>query len=254
MHTLTGTCVRGRRFEKESEISPNSGAPMSTAHNFVSSGGSPIDQRSAGGFRNYRRDLSVLDTSGGSVPSFSRNPPTSTNMNGPRRQWAPYNNPVVMPSSAFPGSFDESNENLPPFRPGTGRTAASDSPDIGYYGDGSERRPSIASATTVSSTGSKSSVNKTFPKSKKLQGFFGEDFVGRDSRRGSATSLQPHSNRRRDASSHSQRDRNNSQSTTYAGEGRTASPNNSRPRTPTPAPSSDVVPFLYQDFQVSPCA
>ncbi|KAI9701820.1 MAG: cysteinyl-tRNA synthetase [Candelina mexicana] len=239
-----------KQFEKESQISPNSGAPLSTAYNFVSPSGSPLDQRSVGGFRNYRRDLSVLDTSGGSVPSISRNPPTATSVTGPRRQWGPYNNPTVMPSSALPGSFEESTENLPPFRPGTGRTAASDSPDMGYYGDGSDRRPSIASATTVSSTGSKSSVSKPISKSKKLQGFFGEDFAGRDSRRGSATSLQPYGTRRRDTSSHSQRDRNNSQSTTYACEGRTASPNGSRPR--TPAPSSDVVPFLYQNFQDIP--
>ena len=57
-------------------------------------------------------------------------------------------------------------------RPDTARTNTSDSPDF----EADVRRPSIASATTVSSTGSKSSAanaNGRFHKS--LKGFFGED-------------------------------------------------------------------------------
>jgi hypothetical protein len=81
---------------------------------------------------------------------------------------------------------------------------------------------------------------------RKLQGFFGEEFPGRDS---SEISL-PHPGAGREHRSHSyshtrtHRDRNYSNATDH---GRDGSPS-SRPRTPVPAP--EVVPFLYQDSGV----
>jgi hypothetical protein len=81
---------------------------------------------------------------------------------------------------------------------------------------------------------------------RKLQGFFGEEFPGRDS---SEISL-PHPGAGKEHRSHSyshtrpHRDRNLSNATDH---GRDGSPS-SRPRTPVPAP--EVVPFLYQEPDV----
>jgi hypothetical protein len=76
-----------------------------------------------------------------------------------------------------------------------------------------------------------------------LQGFFGEEFPGRDS---SEISL-PHHGTAKEHRSHSysynrpHRDRNLSNATDH---GRDSSPS-SRPRTPVPAP--EVAPYLYQE-------
>jgi adenylate cyclase len=206
------------------------------------------------GFANYRRDLAVLETSGGRIPSIQHNPPTA--LQGTPNQIAPWmssNGSTALPSPGFGTSFynDSSEDNMsqgsalsPAFqRPGTavtGNTNTSDSPADPYFGD--ERRPSVASVTTASSTGSKSSNRGGIHK--KLQTFFGEDFPGKN---GSDTSL-PAQNR--EYRSHSftkgHRERNASSVTEHTP--RDSSPAGSRPR--TPVPSSDVVPFLYQDSQV----
>jgi adenylate cyclase len=207
-------------------------------------------------FGNYRRDLAVLETSGGRIPQIQHNPPTALGSPNQIAPWMSTNGSITTPPSTFGTSFyNDSSDNLsqasqlsPGFRPGTGLTGntnntnASDSPADAYFGD--ERRPSVASVTTASSQGSKSSVSRTGIH-KKLHTFFGEDFPGRD---GSDTSLPSHG---KDVRSHSfarsHRDRNQSNATDHTQ--RDASPAGSRPR--TPVPSSDVVPFLYQDSQVS---
>lgn len=211
-------------------------------------------------FGNHRRDLAVLDPpAGGRIPQIqhhhsSSTAPTSTNQSHQIAPWmSPSNgsNVVVTPSSTFGTSFyNDSSDNLsqasqlsPGFRPGRGLTGhASDSPADAYFGDRDERRPSVASVTTASSAGSKSS--RAGGIHKKLQTFFGEDYTGKD---GSDTSLPNHG---KDSRSHSfarsHRDRNLSSATDQTQ--REASPVPSRPR--TPVPSSDVVPFLYQDSQV----
>jgi adenylate cyclase len=207
-------------------------------------------------FGNYRRDLAVLETSGGRVPQIQHNPPTALGSPNQIAPWMSTNDSIPTPSSTFGTSFyNDSSDNLsqasqlsPGFRPGTGLTGntnntnASDSPADAYFGD--ERRPSVASVTTASSQGSKSSVSRTGIH-KKLQTFFGDDFPGRD---GSDTSLPSHGKEVRSHSfARSHRDRNHSSATDHTQ--RDASPAGSRPR--TPVPSSDVVPFLYQDSQVS---
>ncbi len=203
-----------------------------------------------GNFGNYRQDLSVLESPGG-----GGNPPSSTSRvpqitSTPNPQIAPWlNNSDVIPASAFPGSFfDDSTENLPlssSCRPGTGRTGTSDSPEVTY--DGDERRPSVTSATTISSQGSRSSASRA-AFHKKLTGFFGDEFPGHDGPpQGSQTSLSTTNGR---DSAHSQRDRNNSVHTNNT-DGLAVSPSISRPR--TPLPSSDVVPWVFQDPQVSTC-
>jgi adenylate cyclase len=205
------------------------------------------------GFGNYRRDLAVLETSGGRIPQIQHNPPTASP--NPVAPWISSNGAGALPSPGFGTSFyDDSSDNLsqasqlsPGFRPGTGLTGntnitASDSPADPYFGD--ERRPSVASVTTASSSGSKSSANRGGIH-KKLQTFFGEDFSGKDA---SDMSLPSHAKEIRSHSfARSHRDRNLSSATDQTQ--RDASPAGSRPR--TPVPSSDVVPFLYQDSQVS---
>jgi adenylate cyclase len=203
-------------------------------------------------FGNYRRDLAVLETGGGrAIPQIQHNPPTALGSPNPVAPWMATNGSPALSSPGFGTSFyDDSSDNLsqgsqlsPGFRPGTGLTRdtnASESPADANFGD--ERRPSVASVTTASSTGSKSSVSRQGGIHKKLQTFFGDDFTGKD---GSDTSLPSQAKETRTHSfARNHRDRNNSNAAAQ----RENSPVPSRPR--TPVPSSDVVPFLYQDSQV----
>ncbi len=208
---------------------------------------------------NYRRDLAVLDLAGARIPQIQHSPPTA----GPGlQQVAPWmaaggQSPplgAVMSSTFYNDSSDNVSTasqlspafRLPAARPAAPTPAGSDSPDAAYFGE--ERRPSIASiTTTASSQGSKTSgARGGF---RKLQGFFGEEFPGRDS---SDTSLAQSTGKEYRSHSHSHarphRDRNYSNATDHT---RDASPASSRPRTPVPAP--EVVPFLYQDAEVGPC-
>jgi adenylate cyclase len=206
-------------------------------------------------FGNYRRDLAVLETAGGRIPQIQHNPPTAASPTQVA-PWMSSNGSPGVTSSVFSTSFYndyDSSDNLsqgsqlsPGFRPGTGRTGntSTDSPDVGYFGDGDERRPSVASVTTASSSGSKSSVVRSGVH-KSLKSIFGEEFNGRD---GSDTNL-PAQPRKEHRSNSWSRPRDRNHSTPADAVPRESSPAPSRPR--TPVPSSDVVPFLYQDSQVS---
>ncbi|KAK7712907.1 hypothetical protein SLS57_007651 [Botryosphaeria dothidea] len=219
--------------DKDNEISPGTAtSPEFKTPDFSNHKGpglAPWERRRAADFSNYRKDLAVLEQAGNGVPSISRVPPTASASTPP---WAKSNGSGDMQNSIFSGSFyNDSNEDVtqlsPGFRPGTGQTE-----DGGYQGE--DRRPSVASATTVSSSGSKSSISRGFHK--KLQGFFGEEFNGIDSRQNSQTSLPER-----------QRNRNNSMHNTHRSSigSRPGSPASSRPR--TPLPSSEVTPWEYQE-------
>lgn len=187
------------------------------------------------------------------IPPIHRNPPTALTSPSEIAPWmTSANGATITPSSAFATSFyNDSSDNLsqtsPGFRPGTGLTGntnTSESPADAYFGD--ERRPSLASVTTASSSGSKSSLGHGGIH-KKLQTFFGDDFPGKD---GSDTSLPANGKEFRSHSfARSHRERNLSSATDRTQRDRDTSPASSRPR--TPVPSSDVVPFLYQDSTVS---
>lgn len=213
---------------------------------------SPTEQKSTG-FGNHRKALAVLGAGGSDpkVPQISRDPPTAISSGNPI---APWDTPAPgMGSSSFSNSFyndspDYIRQLSPSFPSGTGKTMASDSPDVPFGAD-EARRPSVASATTVSSVGSKTSISgRGFHKS--LKNIFGEDYSGPDSKQGSDASLPTRvgSVGSRDASKHRERERNNSVNTTGTAE-RAGSPTSSRPR--TPLPPSDVTPWMYQSFQVS---
>ncbi|KAL9021446.1 MAG: hypothetical protein Q9185_001343 [Variospora sp. 1 TL-2023] len=111
---------------------------------------------------------------------------------------------------------------------------------------GSDRRPSMASATTVSSQNSvpisRASTSRGNP-NKRLGAFFGDD--GLDSARSSDTGVIT-TGRDPSASSQTRKARHNSVQTNNT-DGRTSSPSSSRPR--SPLPSSDVTPWLFQDFK-----
>lgn len=198
-----------------------------------------------------RRTLSILETTAsGRLPQIQHTLPTATASHDQIAPWMSASPaPQAQPNTAFGTSFyNDSSDNIsqgsqlsPGFRPNTGRAGAPglDSPDTGYFD--SHRRPSVASVTTASSTGSKSSSLARNGKQtyKKLQGFFGEESFGEESETASGKEGRSQSYSRH-------RDRNHS-ATSTTGTVRDGSPAPSH----TPVPSSDVVPFLYQDSQVS---
>ncbi|KAF2173730.1 hypothetical protein M409DRAFT_16004 [Zasmidium cellare ATCC 36951] len=184
------------------------------------------------------------------IPSINRQPPSATPM-----AWSHNDRPdrpTQLPQSIFGGSyFNDSSENLgqvsPGFTPGNG---------MNFPGEGEDRRPSIASATTVSSTGSKNSISGRVHK--KLQGFFGEDVQGQitdgkgSSRQNSETSSMQNGQLPPFApGGGSGRNRNNSMNDAILRSG-PPSPSSSRPRTPAPQPSSEVTPWVFQDTENPP--
>ncbi|PHH54283.1 Adenylate cyclase [Ceratocystis fimbriata CBS 114723] len=255
----------------EQQISPTTAHASNLVH-------SPTSITQAGSNRNslqqlassgaYRRDPSSQDPSGtdhnlampthqnsfSSIPQIQHNPPTA--IPDSSSQIPPWMSP---PSNAAPGSnnglatsfFNDSSDNIstasqlsPGFRNSlradqisisSGAHNGRDSPDIDFYD--THRRPSQASIATASSQGS--GMNRGGLK--KLQGFFGEEFPGRDSFE-APTSSSRDARSRSFSQSRGYRDRNHSNATDHT---RDASPSSSRPRTPVPAP--EVVPFLYQD-------
>jgi len=151
-----------------------------------------------------------------------------------------------MAASVWGSFFNDSNEDIAQLSPRLMRPGSQDD-GMGFPRD--DRRPSMASATTVSSSGSKSSVVSRGGYHKRLQNVFGEEFP-QDSRQNSDTSLTaPYVG---DAQSlRAGRNRTNSMNNTLGSSynSRPGSPVSSRPR--TPLPSSEVTPWEYQDFKVS---
>ena len=222
------------RFDrKDSEVSPGTLPPRNPAPANSRANIAPWDTESSpGGPQGYA----------GNVPAINRQPPSASPWSSSDTRQG------QMPTSVFGSSYyNDSNDNLgsisPGFAPANG---------MSFSSEGDDRRPSIASATTVSSTGSKSSVGGKFHK--KLHGFFGDEYKG----------LQEETSRQNSEASsmqsslpafapgiggNSSRHRNNSLNDTMMRSG-PPSPTSSRPRTPAPQPSSEVTPWVYQDTQV----
>jgi adenylate cyclase len=183
----------------------------------------------------YRNELSAHHT-GTTIPTITQQPPSAI------APWASSDRQPPVATSVFGGTFY--NEDLSPgFAPSEG---------MGFPVDKDDRRPSIASGTTVSSTGSKSSFSGRYKK--KLQGFFGEDYPGEEngsgSRQNSETSSMQGGVLPAFAPGGSSRNRNNSMNDGLLRSG-PPSPTSSRPRTPAAGPSSEVTPWVFQDMQVS---
>ena len=146
--------------------------------------------------------------------------------------------------------FGEGPRKSPSNRPGTGRSTTTESSDPLYRGG--ERNPSAHSATTASSGNSWSKANRRDTgANKKTAPFTGDS--GPMSSKSSDASLQNRLQRETTNMSQSSAMSNRQDS------GGMHSPTSSRPRTPLEIPSSDVTPWLFQDFQVrnavpsSPC-
>ncbi|KAI1105509.1 PP2C-domain-containing protein [Jackrogersella minutella] len=246
-----------RHIKEDPQVSPTaSGYRLALSPSSTASSNSLLDNRRMSDLTNYRRDLAVLEPAG-RVPQIQRDSPmTSPNSQQNVAPWMSVNGAAAASASptGFGTSFyNDSSDNVstasqlsPALRLGNSRPtqgSSTDSPDAAYFTD--DRRPSAASVTTASSQGSKNSGSRGGLK--KLQGFFGEDFPGRDS---SDTSLPPPpqttQSQGKEQRSYSfnrpRRGRNDSNATDHT---REPSPSSSRPR--TPVPSSDVVPFLYQE-------
>ena len=207
---------------------------------------SPQDPLMSGTLHDFPKGVSNVDASQKQLPSFSHRPPSDQAANSDIAPWA-CEGPGLDNGISSGGVFDTGNgkgQRPSSYRPDTARSGASDSPDAFHYGD--ERRPSMVSATSASSQNSNprgSIVRGAHPK--KLAGFFATD--GHESSRSSDTSIATASKRDHSASSHTRR--NNSVYTQNSTDGPPTSASSSRPRTP---PSSDVTPWLFQDFKVSP--
>ena len=157
-----------------------------------------------------------------------------------------------MPTSVFSSFYDDPSDDVGQLSPGL-RPGSSQEDMAGFPGD--DRRPSIASATTVSSIGSKSSVGRGFHK--RLHNFFGEELPN-DGRQGSDTSLPPLATYGTGSTVDSRmpapvaRNRTNSSNNSALPPAisRPSSPASfSRPRTPH---SSEVTPWEFQDFKELP--
>jgi adenylate cyclase len=156
--------------------------------------------------------------------------------------------PSEGPFSSFYDDSLEEAQRSPGLRPGS-------SQDDVYPGE--NRRPSVASATTTSSIGSKSSMGRGHHK--KLHAFFGDDFPGLEaiSRQNSASSIPLNATLMANGAASGQsmpRGRQGSNTSTLHASSsirsRPTSPT-SRPKTPHP---SEVTPWEYDDRRGPPFA
>ncbi|KAJ5380913.1 Adenylate cyclase [Penicillium cataractarum] len=198
---------------------------------------SPTEERKGSGFSNHRKALAVLGAGDDPARSFSTTPhPLPSTLHAP----APKNSTRLLPNSEGPGTFFnsaseyEASPASATFRPTTGRTFASEPADMDWNGD--HRRPSATSMT--SSTGSKSSTGARLWKKKSKASASDEwpvpdepdedGHYNTSSRRGGPIDKVK------------ARERANS-------DGSEASQRPSRARAGTPAPSSEITPWLYQN-------
>lgn len=226
---------------------------------------SPTDQRKHG-LRSHRRDLAVLERNDYPPPSshppppppgsgsfqLSLNPIAHDPFNTGTWSSSPLQNQSPNPDS---GSFlrdaseTESSPLTPVFRSTNGNASHFDPRDFAYRDD---RRHSAASITTASSSNSKSSQNNGIRKH--IHGLFGRDQGHgengnpRNNSDPSFQQQQQHSGSREHLSTRSRTDSANSRYLSENTRTRAGSPSASRPR--TPLPSSDVVPWEYQQFKV----
>jgi adenylate cyclase len=182
-------------------------------------------------FGDHRKELSCLESSG-QVPSISRQQPNDFTP-------PPYgrnNRPTHLSSNLFNNSFyNSSSDDLPQMSPGF---VPQNINNLSLEWHGEDRRPSVASTTTMSSTGSsKRSITGKFHK--KLQGFFGDDF-------------DPNAPPPKDQPDQpDKRGRNPSNATQVTQTTRPGSPSASRPRTPNT--SSEVTPWDFEPAPANVC-
>ncbi len=203
-----------------------------------------------GGFRDTsltdRQDQGYLGSNalGLSPAALSASPHMKAKQNGSNADIAPWmsEGPPELNAHGFnQNMFGEGPRKPSSNRPGTGRSTTTDSSDPLYRGD--ERNHSTNSATTVSSGNSWSKANRRDTGAhKKTAPFIGDN--GQMSSKSSEASL--HNRLQRESTNLSQQSTMSNRQDTSG----MHSPTSSRPRTPLEIPSSDVTPWLFQDFQV----
>lgn len=235
-------CFSNDRNPNDYQISPDT--PSATTFWSESPDGSPQDPLMSGTIRDFSKDVGNLNSFGAPSAPTSKSTNPSHAPNADIAPWASETSLGAHPSASG-NIYDKSNgksQGSSLYRPDTGHSGTSDSPDPLFWRD--DRRPSVISATSVSSQTSNSRpTNGRRAHNKKIAGFFGED--SRESSKGSDTSVAT-TGRENSISSRSKR--NNSVFTSST-DGRPISETSSRARTP---PSSEVTPWLFQDFKVSP--
>ncbi|KAI4259581.1 MAG: hypothetical protein LQ352_000649 [Teloschistes flavicans] len=242
IHVRTGT---NDLIGKAPQIPPADTGTPSMATFFSDSPESPMDLGMGNTMHDYGRNTGQSSQSYTHGSATTKQAPITAAADADIAPW------LSTGPAAPNGGFDNGNlfgeklgksYTLPTARPGT---QPNEFVDPMYYDD--ERRPSMASATTVSSQNS-ASVSRTSTghghHSRRLGAFFGDD--GQDSLRSSDTSILT-TNRDHSISSQSRKARHNSVQTNNT-DGRPVSPSSSRPR--SPLPSSDITPWLFQDFKV----
>lgn len=192
-----------------------------------------------------RQDQQYLGSNAlGLTPApLSVSPRVKANQNGTNADIAPWmtEGPELNTHGFNQNMFGEAPNKSPSLRPGTGRSGTTDSTDPLYRSD--YRQPSLNSATTASSGNSWSKANRRdMGSNRNIAPSIGDD--GRMSSKSSEVSLCSTLQRETTNSS-----RHSSQSTRQD-TGGLHSPTGSRPRTPLEMPSSDVTPWLFQDFKV----
>ncbi|KAL2827181.1 hypothetical protein BDW59DRAFT_144376 [Aspergillus cavernicola] len=246
------------RSETQAPRPPSLGAPndlYTSMFSWASPEVSPTDQRKFPSFGSHRKALAVLRNDElGPPPMGSSSPHLNTNyadyFQSDPNSTVSYS-PRLGPSDTH-GTFfhDYSEHEASPatatFRPGTGRTYASEPPDFDYNRD--DRRPSVASATTVSSQGSKSSASGLFRK--KLQGFFGDEYAGSGDSKQDSDNYQNTGPRPSSIDQFKARERANSDASRHTSERYDEARPQARPR--TPLPSSDITPWVYQNLNDIP--
>lgn len=216
---------------------------------------SPTELRANANLNHHRKARALMGADDGSPASQGRQPaarePAARGMVD--SNIAPWDVEPGPKSSSQPyiGSFyhddsDQFNQSSPSFRPSTGLTGGTDSPDNSC--DADVRRPSVISATSVSSLNSKADISGGSKNARSRKNVLGEDLGDPKTPPESiSSSSQPMlssqvysqgtSMPKGDAKT---RLRNDS---IYASDG-------DRPN--TPLPSSAVTPWMYQKFDVSP--
>ena len=216
------------------------------------------EQRKPPTFGSHRKALAVLGSDDPGPPS-SLGSSSRQNSSHSNNQTDYFNQESVSPWSSSPqigptdgsGTFynDYSEHESSPvsstFRPSTGRTYASEPFELDNAKD--RRRPSAASAT--SSQGSKSSGSKF---RKKLQGFFGDEFLGSSDQKPDSDhgSIYSKNSRLGPLDQAKARERANSDGSRNFAE-RSDMPSSQHPSRPlTPMASSEITPWDYQNLNV----
>lgn len=225
-------------------------------------------------FPTHRKDLSFLHNVASNVPLIAHQPPSATTptaspfLKDPTPQYGRHNKPSLLPgnmfrsNSPFGSSFRQPElEQLSPGFAAPPLQHPSPSQDLPQQNSGllmdDTRRPSAASASTMSSTTSRGSLSRVLGRShKKLHGFFGEEYAGNNERHDSdASSLTRQTVQTSHTAQTGETGGHDGASSFMQRQGSSAGIRPASPHRPrAPKPSSEVTPWAFQELEVcEPC-